>query len=385
MMNKFKLGCNFSKDLISVVSELNDKYKQYGVINEFFGSDMANADLAARPDFRLPDISLKFLENFVKKCNDNNIEFNYTMNSILPYGSKQNLLKNRNKVLDFVKYLEDIGVYRITIANPLLGFIIREKSNIPFEISTIMHQDTVTQALLYKKMFGNVDKICASVLKNRDFNFLKNTQKICNDNGITLDLMVNEFCYNTVGGSSSHCIFRDSCYICHAQTHTKEEAMEYNNYPMGYCISSRGNSEAGWLRSRYILPEWLDVYNEIGISAYKLTGRTGSTEYLKKIAEAYLSKNSEGLDLISLWKPLQSIYSGKSEEEESNKYIKIDIKKIVDNNFINHWSDNGGFLCHEHLCGFEKEVDPTYDSSDGVWHGDYACNFCKKFYEKYLK
>ena len=38
---------------------------------------------------------------------------------------------------------------------------------------------------------------------------------------------------------ATHCVFRDSCYICHACNRTKEESMLDNNYPMSYCMSAR--------------------------------------------------------------------------------------------------------------------------------------------------
>lgn len=383
MKNEFKLGCNFDKALIPLVADLNEKYSDKGKINEFYGSDREHEALAARPGFRLIDISASELAKYIDLAHKAGIKFNYTMNSIAPYKTKQDMYAHESEIKHWVAELELMGVDRITISNPALGFLIREISDIPFEISTIAHTDTVTQLKIWQDTIKHIDKVCVNALHNRDFNFLKNSQKLCDELGITQDLMVNEFCYNTSGDSSTHCIFRDSCYICHADCSTKEDTMLGNNYPMGYCVASRGNTEVGWLRSRYILPQWLPEYNKIGVHAFKITGRTGTSEYIARLAEAYLSQTYTE-DLISLWKPLQSIWNGKSEAETSESYMKIPVEPIVKNDFIKHWSEDG-FLCHEHLCGAGSEVDKTYDGTDGVWHGDYACNFCQKFYEKHVK
>lgn len=378
--NFFKVGCNFDDRFISMCDELNHEYDKGAKIVEVYGSDRAHAALAARPDFRLQDIDMAKLERTVKEGLDKNITFNYTMNSIFPYCTKTELLAHKKEIQDFVKYLESIGVYRITVANPIMAMIIREVSSIELELSTIAHVDAVTQIKLYKDMF-NINKICGNVMKNRDKEFLENAAKFCKDNGIIYELMINEFCYNTVNGSSSHCIFRDSCYICHAGNKTQEEAEAFNNYPMGQCMASRGNTEAGWLRSRYVLPQWLKYYNDIGLHHFKLTGRTGSIEYLEAMCRAYMSMDYKG-NLIELWKPLQSIYTGKSESDESSKYMNIPADKL-DEKFIGHWLKGPGFKCSDHLCG--SEDDPTFDNTDGVWCGKYACNFCKRYYDKYVK
>ena len=120
-MNFYKVGCNFDPKLIDVAVELNKKYKGKSQIVEFFGSDASNEAVTARPGWRLPDIDKEFFANYVKKLKDNNIAFNYTMNSIQPYGSKIEMLNHKKDIQDLLKWLENIGVYRITVANPMMA------------------------------------------------------------------------------------------------------------------------------------------------------------------------------------------------------------------------------------------------------------------------
>lgn len=380
MVNFFKLGSNLDINSIEKVAELNDKYKDRGIVKEWYGSTRKYEATAARPGFRLTEMEDSKFAEFVRKSLDFGIDFNWTMNSIQPYNSKIGMLNHKNEIHEFVQWLEDIGVKRITVTNPMLAKIIREKSSIPFELSTIAHLDTVTQLKIWKDTIG-IDKVCMNILHNRDFEFLKNCQKFCNANGIMLDLMTNEFCGNASSQSATHCIFRDSCYLCHATNKTKEDAMAYDNYPMGYCSTSRGMTEVGWLRSRFILPQWIKIYNkETGIHHWKISGRTGTTEYLLNQAEAFLSQKYDK-GLIQLWKPLESIWSGKSEEEEAAKYPFIDCNKLTSEGFLSHWIDDD-FRCHEHLCGGNPAEDPSYDKEKGF--GKYACNYCPTFFAKHL-
>lgn len=361
MINQFKVGCNFDMALIDKAVELNEKYKGKAEIKEWFGSDASNDQVTARPKWRLPDINKKYFEEFVKKSLDNNIIFNYTMNSIQPYGSKTNMLAHKQEIQDFAKWLEDIGVYRITFANPMMAMFIREVSNIELEGSCILHVDTVTQMKYYHETLG-VNKFCNSILKNRDRDFLKNAAKYCNENHIILELLANEFCGVAGKGYATHCPYRDSCYLCHATNVTKEDSMSYDNYPMHFCMFARDDhSDEAWLRMRWIRPEDLHYYNDIGINYFKVSGRTGTTEYVGKMMEAYMSQHWDG-NLLNLWKPLQTIYNGKNEFEQKLPTY-IDNKKL--DGFLDHWF-NQNFECANELCGT-------------------TCKYCEKFMNERIK
>ena len=365
-MNLYKVGCNFDFELIKIVKDLNEKYKGKAQVKEFFGSDAAHEEITARPGWRLPNISMIDLAKFVKEAKEAGILFNYTMNSIQPYGSKIEMIKHKKDIQNFVKWLEGIGVYRITIANPMMALFIREVSNIELECSTIMHIDTVTQLKYYHETFG-INKFCCSILKNRNKKFLENAAKYCNDNGLIFELLCQEFC--GVAGEdkngvpyATHCAFRDSCYLCHATNRSKDDSMAYNNYPMGYCMMARSKNEQNWLRMRWIRPEDQKVYNEIGINYFKVSGRTGTTEYLKTVLEAYMSENFEG-NLLTLWKPLQTIFSKESELTYQHPEY-IDNKKL--DGFIDHWFKGDGFECENEMCGV-------------------TCKYCENFWNSHFK
>jgi len=364
-MNNFKVGVNFDFDLLQSIIELN-KESTGGKITELYGSIRLHSALAARPDFRLPDVTQIQLEDYVRIANGNGIKFNYTLNSILPYGSKTEMYKYRYEIADLINYLDAIGVYRITVANPLMLEIIRNyaKSDIEVEISTVAHIDTITQIKYYHEKYG-VNKICGNLNKNRDFEFLKKAAKYCNDNGIIYELMANEFC--GVGGDNyaTHCIYRDSCYLCHATNSTFEDTTLFNGYPMNICTSSRNQNISNWLKLKWIRPEDLKFYNNIGLNHFKITGRTGSSEYIKKTLKAYFDCSYDG-NLIELWKPLESIKPGTKESEIKNFYI--DNKKL--DGFIRMWT--------------MKKPDGSYHKCDNEVCGE-TCKYCNKFYERRIK
>jgi collagenase-like PrtC family protease len=252
-------------------------------------------------------------------------------------------------------------VKRITVGNPILLDLIRSVSKaINIEISTIAHIDAITQIRYYKENW-NVDKVCGNLMKNRSIRFLKKAAEYCNQIGVKYELMVNEFCI--VGGYdySTSCIMRDGCYILHNSNITKEDALSMNGYPMQFCMTSRNTHPANWLRARFIRPEDIDRYVNIGINNFKITGRTGTAEYLLTMARAYLEKKWNG-NLLSLWKPLETIYTEQKESEFEHD-INIPNEKLDD--FLDYWFDSD-VCCEENVCGIN-------------------CKYCEEFYNSKIK
>ncbi|MCP4551778.1 MAG: hypothetical protein GY834_07005 [Bacteroidetes bacterium] len=294
-MISLSVGCNFDGELIEFVNRIN-KTSTNVKVKEFYGSIRDHHEFTARPAYRLPDLSKKKFESFISKCNDSNLSFNYTLNTLYP-SSKKQLVKN-SKLIFLVKYLMNIGINNITISNPIIAEFIRDNGiDINLTISTIAHVDTVTQIKIWHETYG-INKLHSNILKNRSIKFLTNANKYCEENNIELSLIANEFCGNGTNSidnaySSTHCIYRDSCFLLHAENLTIEDDKSLNGYPMNHCIDSRSNIET-WLKTMFIRPEDLSKYSKIGISSYKITGRTGTTEYLKRIIEAYISESWNG-------------------------------------------------------------------------------------------
>ena len=360
-MNTFKIGTNFDLALLDKIVELNERYPN-SLINEVYGSTREMAFVAARPDFRLPDVDNEQLEHYVKRCNELSICFNYTFNSINP-GSKRELVESRKKVIqDYVQYLWSIGVWRITVANPIVMEIVREvNKEIEFEISTITHIDAVTQIKYLHEQY-NIKKVCCGIHKNRSVNFLKQAAKYCNANGIILEILANEFCSNAGKGYTTHCTYRDSCYIFHSTDHTADDAQSLNGYPMQHCIKARDTDPFNWLRTRFVRPQDLRLYNDIGINQFKVSGRTGTTEYIMKVLEAYASETFEG-NLLELWKPLDTIYNGKSEVSYDH-VVNIETS-LLDGFLEKRWFRHPGFDCANELCGT-------------------TCTYCERYYRRQL-
>lgn len=359
MKNYLKIGSNFDYQLIDKIREINDKHSDT-IIDEVYGSRKESAELTARPAFRLPDVDRETFCEYVRRLKNVGVSFNYTLNTSY-LGSKDEIQKKENTILEYIRFLSDSGVDIITVTLPLMAEYIRTvDKKIGIEISTIAHIDTVTQVALWKERYG-IRKVCGNLYKNREVKFLKNLAAYCNKNGIILSVMVNEFCGNGLeqGSGATNCIYRDHCYSLHSIGYDKNEQI-YNNYPMERCIQSRAKA-TDWLKMNFIRPEDLRLYNTIGISHFKITGRTGSTNYILKVAEAYADEHFDG-NLLELWKHLETI----SEECDDSTYVPncyINNGKLE--TFLNFWFDDEQHICANEECGI-------------------SCTYCNSFFNKYI-
>lgn len=359
MLNHLKIGCNFDCRLIDGIKEINEIHTG-SIIDEVYGSRRESARLTARPEFRLPDIDRKAFSEYVVQLKKAGISFNYTLNTS-HLGSKAEIQKNESSILEYINFLSCSGVDIITVTLPLMAEYIRLiDKKIGIEISTIAHLDAVTQVAIWKDKY-NISKVCGNLYKNREIKFLKSLSNYCNNNGIALTVMVNEFCGNGLekGSGVTNCIYRDHCYSLHSIGYGTGESV-YRGYPMSMCIQSRSKA-TDWLKTQFIRPEDLRLYNTIGINHFKITGRTGTTNYILKVAEAYANEYFDG-NLLDLWKHLETIGS-KTDESSYVPAHHIANKKLE--TFINFWFENEQHICANEECGV-------------------TCTYCDRFYDKYI-
>lgn len=351
---QLNVGYNFDRNLPQALSLLNNDpdILTQDKITSVYGSIREHAWLSARPDFRLPDIPVDEMATQIQMLKGYGIDFNYTLNSPNPGNSKAELMEREEEFLKICYLLADIGVSKFIISNPILIEILRRKApsiDVGIELSTIMHVDTPMQLLGYRELDPRINRVVGNILYNRDFAMLEKFVKASNMTGIEYEVMVNEFCLNATGKAelpiAAHCVFRDSCYNCHAGNKTKDDALALHNYPMGKCMTSRAFLAADWLRTFTARPQDLHYYENIGINHFKITGRTGSTGYILTMAKAYLSRKFDG-NYLDLWKPLQTIYNGKAEADHKHPFY---IMTSEMDGFMDPFV-NGEINCRETFC-----------------------------------
>lgn len=342
-----KIGCIFSQEFLDFVQEINNR-RNTVKIYEVYGSTAENDFLTARSLYRLPTYDREHFEKYIMDIRDLGLQFNYTMNASY-IGTLKEIYEKEKLIKNYIKYLVDIGVSTITVTLPIIAELIREVDDkIGIEVSTIAHLDSVAQIQMWYEKYA-ITKVCNNVMKNREIAFLKNAALFCKKKDIVLTLIANEFCSNgtnNVIDCAGGCIYRDHCYSLQSEGYTKEDMYKMNGYPMSICNESRKHPVV-WLKSNFIRPEDMSLYNKVGINHFKITGRTASFSYMKKVVSAYAEQKWDG-NLIELWHNV-SYLSGDEKTEGKNDNIYIS-SKLLDG-FLEYWFQNENHICSQELCG----------------------------------
>lgn len=340
------VGTNFHIYQLEHFIDLNNKYD--GIrIGSVFGSlrtDTINLS-SARPDFRLAGVDKSTFESYVSIAHKNNIEVEYAANA--PLNEDVSSVHARlQEIISNFRYLENIGVTRVILSNPLLMEIVSEYTNLKIKVSTIMGLNKPNAIKHYSEW--NVDNICPDIYANRNLPLLKKLQLTAAQYGICLELLVNEVCF--YGDAPCNNVLRTSCY---QHSSMGGNPMKFfNDWPFQRCQSARDKNPICWLKIPFILPQHLQAYcGFTGINRFKISGRTNTEAYLLWITERYMAQHFEG-DIRNLFMlPQNSV---------PNDTLGITINDLEKYDFFS--SRLNGNLCCNYNCN--------------------ECYYCNKIYEK---
>lgn len=333
-MIEFNVGTNFAFKTIDKAVELNRRYKEDGLrISEFYGSLSGGT---ARPAFRIGNVSYTEIKLFIEECHAQGLKFNYTLNSPL---TSYWFPKTASDFAELVRTLEDLKVDIVTISHMIPLEYIRQFFDI--EISTILEVQSLEAIKYYTERF-NAKKICLSITKNRDFEFLRKLKK--HDLAQHIELLANEFC--SIEGIPCQNFYRKSCYELHALG--GNEKNEQHGYPLKICSRSRYKDPASWIKANVIFPWDVVRYQQkTGISKFKVSGRTLPTEYILYIMEAYMSQGIIMDDnILALWGHVDKV-----EKLDKTKIPKVYIsaESMKSMRFLKFFTDDY-IDCQKTLC-----------------------------------
>lgn len=280
---KLSIATNFDNNLINQIS----KYPVYEIYGKF-KKDMFGG---GRPSNTLEAIDKEKLELHVKTARDNNIKFNYLLNSAC-FSNREIDKKWQKEAIEFLQYLEKIGVNALTVSNHLLLKLIKKYfSCFSVRISIFANVNNYDRAKYWEDM--GADFICADVYSlNRNFKELEKITK--NLKNAKIELLANVSCLKDCPYANTH-----SVSIAHASNKYDD-----NDNSLDYCILNCQRDEIidpiKYLRSCWIRPEDIKFYENIGIEHFKLTERGIPTKELLKRVKAYSEGSYDGnlIDLI---------------------------------------------------------------------------------------
>lgn len=284
---KLCLATTWDNVYLDFLHELNNRNHN---VDSLFGSGAISLLGSARHGAGLPKVTLEQQKEHIARAHAYGFEFAYTVNAPC-LGNLEYTTRGQMSILQFFESLCHLCVDWVVISIPyLIEIVKRNFPQLKVKVSVINHVNSIRGLENYADLGADVVTIDWSA--NRDFCFLKKAVAL---EHVELELLATDKClYN--------CPFRIYHYniLGHASQQRIESRMFYVDYPNVRCSLKKLTQPVELIRSRWIRPEDLEVYESIGIHRFKIGSRTDDTARNSIVAQAYSERHFEGnlLELI---------------------------------------------------------------------------------------
>lgn len=256
-------------------------------VHDIYGKSTKDVLGGGRPSYALNDASREKIQKYVDRVHDLGAEFNYLLNAPC-FGNTEYTKKGQKNILELLDWLDDIGVDSITATSPYLLQVIEEQSSFKTITSTYCCIDTVQRAKQFEKL--GVDIITLPQYINRNFKLLNEIEE---GTSAGLKLITNLVCIFGCPYLSTH-------YHANVMGHASGEDSVFGEYSIFNCTEELLSNPEEIIKARWIRPEDLEKYEQLGFEIFKIAGRNRTSEKIAEMAQAYAKKKFDG-DLIDLF------------------------------------------------------------------------------------
>ncbi|MHA1248646.1 MAG: U32 family peptidase [Candidatus Helarchaeota archaeon] len=369
MTIKFSIPANFSREhvkkLKGLLKYINNNCNNNIVIDNVYGSLSYSLFGHARDPKSLPNVNFEYFKEYINKLADLEIPFHYTLNNLWCCGLERTK-QGQNEIYDELNELLEAGVKGFIIANPYLIKLVRRWfSKIKIIASINLRINSLQKFQFYINL--GVDHIVLDRDVNRNFNFLKS---ILSNFGNKFTLLVNSTCqflcplqdYHTLENGTLSSKFLNS-----SLNYLKNGYLN-KDFCFEYCINEYLENFENFLKSPWIIPEYISIYEKLGIEYFKIQGRTISVDNQIKLLKAYIDRKTPDKNLFFIWPRFKDSLllfckKKKPQKEKEIRNLIFNTESLVKINFINF------FLNNSRDCRL----------------GCNNCHYCKKQYEKLKK
>ena len=294
---RLSLATNWDDQLLDNYNEINAECS--GQITEVFGSLRNSIVGNARPTLCLPEVSPEEARRHIERAHQHGIKFNYTFNAVCTSGMEYQE-EYQKKVLAYLDEVVSMGIDSIVVAIPYYLEMIKAKyPGLQVKVSANSHVDTLNKLKIWEELGADVIVLCDSI--NRDFPLLKRTLEVSN---VELELLTANSCL-------FHCPYQyyHQGLVCHMSQSEHPMNGVYMDYPVMHCTMEKFSKPENLIRSRWIRPEDVAQYEELGFKRFKIGARQASTEWNTRVARAYASRSYDGnlLEILQGLEPIADI------------------------------------------------------------------------------
>ena len=340
---------NWDRELILPLSQIKATVEIYGVLpTSMMGSGGSGPDI--------PQITTKQAEDYIELAHSAGLTFNYLLNA--PCMNNMEWQEDTHRELvQHLEWLNSARVDGVTVAIPyLLELIKTQFPRLRVEVSTIAHVNSVARAKFFESL--GADSIMLDSNINRDFKLLKAIRSAVK---CELGVLTNSLCLYQCPYEYYH-----NNTMGHAtQSHNPLNGF-YIDYSVLHCTLARFNDTSQFIKARWIRPEDIHIYEEMGIDFFKISGRAMPTDWIINAVAAYSAFHYDG-NLHDILNPLtlESRNAGPNLSSTQITTIASPPKVYIDNQALE------GFI--------------SYFKKKDCLCGCNSCDYCQKTADKVVR
>jgi len=280
---RLSVAANFDPDLIEAIRE-------YPVV-ELFGKLREDAVGGGRASYQLSPVSRKKFAEHVRQARSAGIGFNYLLNASC-LGNRETTRPGQREIGKLLDWICEIGVSSVTVASPYLLALVKTRyPALSVRISVFGGVDRVRKAQMWEEM-GADCIVLDSILVNRELAALEQIRRAVR---CDLELLVNNNCLSGCALSPAH---------MNALAHAAQTGQGNGGFLIDWCFLKctewKLRDPVNYIRSEWIRPEDLTVYEEMGYDLFKIAERDIPTPFMARRVRAYAERRYDGnlLDLV---------------------------------------------------------------------------------------
>lgn len=277
---QYTVACNWDPGLL-------DRIDYPDVVSVFAG--LPNTTIGSgRSSILIRDLDEAGVRDYIRRVHAKGWSFDYNVNAMC-LGNKELHAEGRAEILEYLHWLDDLGIDAVTISVPLLVEIVKKYfPSLRVKISSYQKIRSVSAARRFEDL--GADALVLSEHIQRDFRLLEAIRRAVQ---CKLVLIANVGCIYDCPNILTHA-------NCNSHSGAKgEPTTVFTETYQTYCTMKRLESTAELIKMRWIRPEDVARYEDVGIDLLKIIDRNSTTDALAERVKAYHARSYEGnlLDL----------------------------------------------------------------------------------------
>jgi len=362
---KYSVACNWDPALLERLS------KEASSVNSLFGQITDDPFGGGRGSFLAPKGNREQAKAFIAQARKQGLHFNYLLNGACQDNLEMTRQGNR-ALFDHIEWVAATGADKVTVTLPiLLVWLKRHFPDFTVVVSSWARVANVKRAKYWEAM--GADEIILAEYATRDFASLKALRQalkckievIANPSCLYMCYLdtnhINMMSHSSQGGHVSGGFVLDHCQV--------------------YCQRLKLGNPDEVIKARWVRPEDVGDYEEIGIDSLKLLERFRNTETLMQVVRAYEDRRFDGNFVELLTLPRRDAYNPPNLEYLIRPdVVNIDLMLEMADIFGYSFSDVMQ-IDNRALDGFAEHF-KTHD----CYHSSCEeCGYCKRWAEKAVR